>query len=238
MSRALLVYGKGDYNGYPSRHPFLTVHEVTHDSDGARLAEGQLVTPKMLGDLLVSLGRAAPLEILPERVLVRTADTIVWWMPACARIMFFSDRGGDAALKKMNCKGYPQPALVFKASGSHLWVRALVENRRPEADTTMGMAPYWNCYDNGVVCTGTMAIPREKSVGAIHLWEKSFFESEFTHASGIRKHTKHPGGLLAMWRALGGKRKFPSRHLIELKQSFAEFVNDNDPSYRNADHDE
>ena len=62
LSRALLVYGKSDHNGYPYRHPFITVHEVTHDSDGARLAEGQLVTPKMLSDLLVALGRSAPLE--------------------------------------------------------------------------------------------------------------------------------------------------------------------------------
>jgi PRTRC genetic system protein B len=234
LSRALLVYGKSDYNGYPYRHPFLTVHEVVHESDGARLAEGQLVTPKMLSDLLVALGRSAPLEILPERVIVRTADTIVWWMPACVRTMFFSDRGGDAALKKMNGKAYPQPALVFKASGSHLWVRALVRNRRPMADTKMYMAPHWNCYDNGVVCTGTMTIPREKSVTGIGLWEKSFFESEFTHASGVRKHTTHPGGLLAMWQSLESKKRFPSRHLILLKQSFAEFVNDNDQSYGNA----
>ncbi len=153
MSRVLLVYGKSDYNGYPYRHPFITLHEVVHDSDGARLAEGQLVTPTILSDLLVGLGRSAPLEFLPERVIVRTADTIVWWMP-CVRTMFLSDRGGDAVLKKMNGKAYPQPPMVFKASGSHLWVRALVKNRRPMADTKMYMAPHWNCYDNGVVFFG------------------------------------------------------------------------------------
>ncbi|MGH9537068.1 MAG: PRTRC system protein B [Terriglobales bacterium] len=234
LSRALLLYGKSDYNGYPYRHPFITVHEVVHDSDGARLAEGQLVTPKMLSDLLAALGRSAPLEILPERVLVRTAEAIVWWIPACAQTMFFSDRGDDAALKKMNGRAYPQPPLVFKASGSHLWVRALIENRRPTPDSPMQMAPYWNCYDNGVVCTGTMTIPPEKSVAAIDGWEKSFFQSEFTHAGGVRKHTKYPGGLLAMWQALEGKKEFPPRYLVGLKQSLAEFVNDNDQSYRNA----
>jgi PRTRC genetic system protein B len=234
LSRALLLYGKSDYNGYPYRHPFVTLHEVVHDNGGTRLSEGQLVTPKLLSDLLVALGRSAPTEILPERVIVRTADTIVWWMPACTRTMFFSDRGGDEALKKMNGKEYPQPPLLFKASGSHLWVRALTENQRPKSDTKMCMAPYWNCYDNGVVCTGTMAIPREKSVTAIDVWEKSFFQSEFTHAGGIRKHTKYPGGLLAMWQSLEAKNRFPKRYLVGLKQSLAEFVNDNDQSYRNA----
>jgi hypothetical protein len=46
LSRALLLYGKSDYNGYPYRHPFVTVHEVVHDNDGTRSSEGQLVTPK------------------------------------------------------------------------------------------------------------------------------------------------------------------------------------------------
>jgi Prokaryotic E2 family D len=85
-----------------------------------------------------------------------------------------------------------------------------------------------------VVCTGSMIIPREKSVTAIDVWEKSFFQSEFTHAGGIRKHTQYPGGLLAMWQALESKKRFPKRYLVGLKQSLAEFVNDNDQSYRNA----
>jgi len=132
LSRALLVYGKSSYNGFPYRHPFVTLHEVIHDSQGARLAEGQLVTPDLLIDLMVSLGKSVPAEILPERVLVRTTETIVWWMPAGERTMFFSDRGGDAALQRMNAKRYPHPPLVFKASGTHLWIRALARSERPD----------------------------------------------------------------------------------------------------------
>src|SRR5258708_33125610 len=120
LSQALLVYGKSSYDALPYRHPFIVVHEVNHDDDGARLAEGQLVTPDMLIDLMVSLGKSVPTEILPERVLVRTTETIVWWTPARERSMFFSDRGGDATLQSMNAKRYPHPALVFKACGSHL----------------------------------------------------------------------------------------------------------------------
>ena len=37
-----------------------------------------------------------------------------------------------------------------------------------------------------------------------------------------------------MWQALEGKKRFPNRYLIGLKQSFMEFVHDNDQSYRNA----
>jgi PRTRC genetic system protein B len=120
LSRALLVYGKSSYQGYPYRHPFVTLHEVIHDGDAARLAEGQLMTPQMLIDLMAGLGRSVPAEILPARVLVRTAEMIVWWSPACERTMFFTDRGNDRVLKSMNGKLYPHPALLFKACGTHL----------------------------------------------------------------------------------------------------------------------
>ena len=233
LSRALLVYGTSSYQGIPYRHPFVTLHEVVHDGTRARLAAGQLMTPQMLIDLLTGLGRSLPVEILPERVLVRAAETIVWWSPAGTRTLFFSDRGDDPALKQINGKRYPQPSLVFKICGTHLWIRALAESGRPNAETKMCMAPYWNCYDNGVVCTGSMQIPREKSVSGIESWERSFFQSEFTHASGTRKHTRFPGGLLAMWQFLEGKDNFPSQHLVKLRQTFSEFVNDNDHSYRN-----
>jgi len=40
---------------------------VIHDGDAARLAEGQLMTPQMLIDLMAGLGRSVPAEILPAR---------------------------------------------------------------------------------------------------------------------------------------------------------------------------
>jgi len=233
LSRALLVYGKSSYEGYPYRHPFVTLHEVLHDGDVARLGEGQLMTPQMLIDLMAGLGRSVLAEILPARVLVRTAEMIVWWAPACERIVFFSDRGADPALKNMNGKLYPHPPLLFKACGSHLWVRALAKDERPMAETRMYMAPYWNCYDNGVCCTGSMKIPQEKSVTAIDLWEESFFQSEFTHASGVRKHVRFRGGFLAMWQSLAGQRAFPEKYLVKLPQTLAEFVRNDDHGYRN-----
>jgi PRTRC genetic system protein B len=233
LSRALLVYGKSSYDGFPYRHPFVTFHEVIHEGDGARLAEGQLMTPQMLIDLMSGLGRSVPVEILPERVLVRTAEMIVWWTPARVRTMFFSDRGGDPILKRMNGKSYPHPPLLFKASGTYLWVPALIRNDRPKAETKLCIAPYWNCYDNGVCCTGSMKIPQEKSIAAIELWKQSFFESEFTHAAGVRKHARFPGGFLAMWQSLAGKKEFPAEYLVKLPQTLGEFARDDDHSYRN-----
>src|SRR5258708_26263911 len=164
LSRALLVYGKSSYDAFPYRHPFLVVHEVVHDDDGARLAEGQLVTPQVLIDLMVGLGQSVPIEILPERVIVRTSNIIICWIPARERIMFFSDRGDDAVLKKMNEKRDPHPPFLFKTAGRALSVRPAPENKRPKTRTKLWTAPYWNCYKNGVVSPRTTKKPRRKSV--------------------------------------------------------------------------
>jgi PRTRC genetic system protein B len=117
-----------------------------------------------------------------------------------------------------------------------LWIRALAANERPKAESPLHIGPYWNCYDNGVVCTGSMKIPREKSIAAIDGWEQAFFRSEFTHAAGAVKHTNYPNGLLALWQYLMGKHDFPPRYLVSAKQTLAEFVSDHDHQYRNANH--
>jgi hypothetical protein len=70
LSRALLVCGKSSYDSFPYRHSFVTMHEVVHEQDGARLAEGHLVTPEMLIALMSALGQSVPVEFLPDRVLV------------------------------------------------------------------------------------------------------------------------------------------------------------------------
>jgi PRTRC genetic system protein B len=101
------------------------------------------------------------------------------------------------------------------------------------AETKLCLAPYWNCYDNGVCCTGSMKIPQEKSVAAIDRWEESFFQSEFTHASGVRKHVRFRGGFLAMWQSLAGQKAFPAKYLVKLPQTLGEFVRNDDHSYRN-----
>jgi len=211
----------------------VTLHEVIHEGEEAHLGTGHLVTPQMLSHLMNELGESTPTEILPERVLVRTADTIVWWKPAGQAVMFFSDRGGDDILKGLNGKRYPHPPLLFKVNGSNLWIRALGANLRPTGKSPLYLAPYWNCYDNGSVCTGTMKIPREKSVTGIEGWEQSFFRSEFTHAGGARKRTRYPAGLLAMWQTLQSKAQFPAGYLVKVKQTVGEFVSNHETQTQN-----
>jgi PRTRC genetic system protein B len=162
-------------------------------------------------------------EVLPEHVLARTPESIAWWSRAQPRLMFFGD--GNAEAKKLNGKMYSHPALVFMIRGRELFVRALVENCRPAADTRLRNAPYWNTDAHGGVCLGSMRVPEEVSVGSLSGWENAYFASEFTHPSGAVRLTTHPSGFLGLWSSLAGrKHSFPAKFLADSKQTLQEFV--------------
>jgi hypothetical protein len=57
------------------------------------------------------------------------------------------------------------------------------------------------------------------------LWERAFFQSEFTHASGATRLTTHPVGFLGLWKSLAGRRKsFPVEYLTSARETLHEFV--------------
>ena len=219
LKGALLVY-QGKSRG------FVTWHEVRQASkEGAPfLGEAQELTTEFVHHLAQGLGTRVPTEILPESVLVRTAETIVWWTPAMVRTMFFAAHDADA--HKLSGKRFPQPPLVWKVSGKDLWVRALPENRRPVAQAALMVAPYWNVDgETGWTCQGSMRSPDDLAVGTLRLWEQAFFQSEFTHHTGTRRLTSHAGGFLELWRSLAkGRRSFPVKYLTHAKETLQELI--------------
>src|SRR5439155_3762870 len=154
---------------------FATLHDVQGDKDRAPyLGPGQSLTTAFLRSLTQGLGSTISPEILPENVLVRTPDLVVWWSKAARRVMFFD--GGTNGAVALNGHVYPHPPLVFKVYQHELFVRALERNIRPSADTPLKTAPYWNTEGSrGLVCAGTMRIPQEMRADNISAWESAFF---------------------------------------------------------------
>ena len=65
---------------------FATLHEVQGDKNQAPyLGPGQSLTTAFLRSLTQGLGSTIVPEILPENVLVRTPDLVVWWSKAARR---------------------------------------------------------------------------------------------------------------------------------------------------------
>jgi PRTRC genetic system protein B len=160
LHQAVLVYR----NEQGSRH-MATVHSVIQSqSDGPPLlGSGQLLTTAVLRELTWALRTACPIEVLPERVVARTAELLVWWAPAMMRPMFF--RAGSELSELSGCR-FPYPALLFVVCNGALYVRALRLNQRPGGETALFAAPYWNVGNDGSVCTGTMNFPYQTGANA------------------------------------------------------------------------
>ena len=175
---------------------FATVHEVRVDCKGSPyLAPGRSLTTAFLRRLAQGLGTATSPEVLPECILVRTPDMIVWWARAQSRVMFFS--GQEEGAGDLNGHLYPHPALVFKVRRRELFVRALAQDTRPTAQTQLKTAPYWNTDSKGSVCVGTMRIPDQLTANRISAWQDAYFTSEFY--SSLRGCSPHQASQRICW---------------------------------------
>lgn len=216
LREALLVYGDRE-RSFVTRHPVML-----HENAPPTLEPAQPLTLRFLESLVRSLHGGASAEVLPENVLAKSERMIAWWTPTCRRQMFYENSEHKAA--QLNGRTFPQPPLVWRVEDSELKIRALAENRRPSASTTLAVAPFWNLSEDGRVCTGTMRRPDKATGAAIAEWERGFYESAFTHAN-IGRLTRHPGGFEALWSELRTRRKrFPIATLIPLPQTLAQFV--------------
>ena len=200
LREALLVY-------YGNQATFITKHEVTTQENAApTLGPAQPLTVAFVESLVRSLGGGAAAEVFTVNILAKSDRMIAWWTPSQRRQMFY------------------QPPLVWRVADGQLKIRALAENRRPEAKTKLAVAPYWNLSDSGTVCTGSMRRPESASVAAISDWERGFYESAFTHAN-VGRLTRYKGGFEGLWGGLTGKRRlFPLETLILLPETLAQFV--------------
>jgi PRTRC genetic system protein B len=217
LTGAILVYRA-------ARQSFAAWHRAVGNPDGApMLGEAEPLSTEFLRLLSAGLGAYVAPEILPATVLVRNAEMLVWWSPAQHRTLFFGAHAEHAS--DLTGRVYPIPPLVFKVAGRRLWVRALVADERPAADIQLQTAPFWNVNDAGEVCLGTMRVPHSSGVESIEEWERGFFESEFTHASGASRLTSFPGGFIPLCRSIRGSDKpFPTRYLTEARETLRHFV--------------
>ncbi len=217
--KGITVYLSGDGKG-----AYATEHDLVPGPRGSvEFGPAEPVTDSFLRTLAGGLGTEIPLDFLPDTVLYRTGELLAWWVPAQRRTMFFSEHLEQ--LQPASGKLAPHPALVFVASRTRLWVRALKRNQRPTRDTRLHVAPYMNTYAGGGVCLGTMAVPRSAGVAAAERWVDAFFNSSFTHLAGASRLTVHPRGVAGLWAELAGsKKQFPIGHLAEAQQTLHTFV--------------
>jgi PRTRC genetic system protein B len=212
---------------YTGTQAYVTVHDVLRDEQGGpHYGPPEALSADFLKSLCALLKQKAvrEIEVLPNSILCLTDEVIAWWCPAAVRPMFFQS-ATDQEANALSGKKFPHPALVFAATEKHLSVRALPKDERPTSSTLLMSAPYWNTYEDGSVCTGSMRVPTSAlSCSVTAEWERGFFESAFTHPSGAVRLTSYKGGIIPMWTSVLGRDVFPDQHLVPAHEDLLQFI--------------
>ena len=124
-----------------------------------------------------------PKGILPTNILHINPSaekaTVLWYTKAKQRQLYFVDSLGIPNGKAQ------VPPMLWLASKNSLSVFALANDRRPTEKTPLHYAPFFNIYEKGNVCMGTVSIDIKNSASVeefIQAWEHYFFNSYFSHS--------------------------------------------------------
>lgn len=122
---------------------------------------------------------------------------VMWFTKATCKELFFTN-GLDIPNGMANV-----PALLWIASKDKLNIYALKSDRKPTENTRLYYAPFFNVYENGTVCMGSVDVNIKKSSSLEEFttaWESYFFNSYFSHL--MQNHNPIQGNCVSLWKKL------------------------------------
>ncbi len=177
-----------DSNGNPiNAHP-LTVKE-------ANVLAKALNTEQEKNKAFLKSNGILPTNILHINPNVEKGS-VIWYTKAQQRSLYFVN-----GLEIPNGKA-PIPPMLWKASKNSLTVFALANNKRPIEKTPLHHAPFFNIYEKGNVCMGTVSVDIKNSASVeefIQAWEDYFFNSYFSHSLSENLTKKN---IVNLWKSL------------------------------------
>jgi len=190
-----------DKNGTP-----INAHPLTEREAGA-LAKA-LTTQKQKQSAFLK-----PVGILPTTILhinpSREKGAVIWYTKSQKRALYFIEGLGIPS-----GQGFVPP-MVWQASKNSLRVFALLSDRRPTEKTPLYYAPFFNIYEDGRVCMGSVSIDIKNSASVqefTRAWEDYFFNSYFSHLMGENSPVKC--NCVSLWKDLiSTGRTFPAEVL-------------------------
>lgn len=157
-----------------------------------------------------------PESILPPHVLYinpTEKGSVIWYTKAQKVKLFFTE-----SLEIPNGIAHTPP-MLWMASKQHLTVFALTSDKRPTEKTVLYHAPFFNVYENGSVCMGTVGVDIKNSASVeefIRAWESYFFNSRFSHLN----HNPTNGNCVNLWKELVNTDKtFPKEILKKTNKT-------------------
>lgn len=153
-------------------------------------------------------------NLLPENLLWYAPEddgAAMWYTKAMQANLFFASSLSNAIADGVASL----PPLLWKASRTELRIWALENEQRPQMETKLYHAPFFNLYADGRVCMGNVRIDIAKNCNLdsfITEWTNYFFASKFSHlltdTSPVRMN------IVRLWQNLIGTGKpFPIKQL-------------------------
>ncbi|KQB43869.1 PRTRC system protein B [Flavobacterium daejeonense] len=176
-----------DKNGNPiNAHP-LTVREANQLAKALKTAKEEK-EPCLKSEGIIS---NAILHIDPVQ------NKVIWFTKSMQRELCFTENLGIP-------KGLVNvPPMLWIANKNSLSVFALGSNRKPNENTKLYNAPFFNVYENGNVCMGTVDVQIKKIASLEEFtiaWETYFFNSYFSHL--MQDYNPINGNCVILWESL------------------------------------
>ena len=153
-----------------------------------------------------------PKGILPTHILhINPSEngSVLWFTKSMKRQLYFTENleipNGMAEV----------PAMLWLANKRNLKIFALSSNLRPTEKTSLFYAPFFNVYEDGNVCMGTVDVNIQNSNSLEEFtkkWEEYFFNSYFSHL--MNEHNPIKGNCVSLWKSLiNTEKQFPKETL-------------------------
>ena len=159
-----------------------------------------------------------PKGILPTNILQINPNengSVLWFTKSMKKQLYFTEN-----LEISNGRA-EVPAMLWFANKRSLKIFALSSNQRPTEKTSLFYAPFFNVYENGNVCMGTVDVHIQNSTSLeeyIKNWENYFFNSYFSHL--MNEHNPINGNCVNLWKSLiNTEKQFPKEALKQANRT-------------------
>lgn len=180
----LVVFG----NRHKNKN-YLQVHDISKKGNAFTWGEGK----PFQREQLAQMGEALRTEqitslklkgLLPEEILFFqpsvSGSRFMWFIPAQKHYITFTSEVG------IKTGTYKFPALLMAVINNTMYIFAIKTNKKPDLKTELFHAPFFNVYNDGKVCMGTVTEARRKAFldEELDRWQRRFFGGKFTTAHG------------------------------------------------------
>lgn len=206
--KALLIYEQDNQendNSSPSKDIYVESYDI--GNNGKPINAHPLSSKEMLhlSEMFQSAndlknGYLNAEGLIPSKVLHinhAAKSTVIWFTPKQERAVFF------ASLLDIPSGEAKVPPMIWKADDEQVAVYALRNNRKPSINTTLYHAPFFNVYQNGNVCMGTVNIQIAKNCflgDFMEQWENYFWNSYFSHL--MQDFNPVSTNIVQLWKSL------------------------------------